>query len=111
MGDTALEIGLKVAARNGDFAGPSSIHTGQAPNSKMLWRSSVPAAENDPYVNEWNDLISAIRNDKPYNEVERGVKASVVGSALSANRRLPAPSRIGWIQISYSSTRSCSRSA
>jgi hypothetical protein len=31
-------------------------------------------------VNEWNDLIDAIRNDKPYNEVPFGVQASVVTS-------------------------------
>ena len=28
----------------------------------------------------WNDLMDAIRNDKPYNEVERGVTVSVVTS-------------------------------
>ena len=27
-----------------------------------------------------SDLLAAIRNDKPYNEVERGVKASVVSN-------------------------------
>ena len=34
----------------------------------------------DPYQNEWNDLVDAIRNDKPYNEVKRGVEASLVTS-------------------------------
>ncbi len=29
---------------------------------------------------EWNDLIAAIREDTPYNEVERGVMASAVTS-------------------------------
>ena len=29
---------------------------------------------------EWDDLVSAIREDKPYNEVERGVMASTVTS-------------------------------
>ena len=31
-------------------------------------------------MNEWNDLIDAIRKDKPYNEVKRGVEASLVTS-------------------------------
>jgi hypothetical protein len=31
-------------------------------------------------VNEWNDLIDAIRKNKPYNEVKRGVEASLVTS-------------------------------
>ncbi|MCA9126148.1 MAG: gfo/Idh/MocA family oxidoreductase, partial [Planctomycetales bacterium] len=35
---------------------------------------------NNPYQVEWNDLLDAIRNDKPYNEVERGVMASAVTS-------------------------------
>ena len=34
----------------------------------------------NPYQNEWNDLVDAIRNDKPYNEVKRGVEASLVTS-------------------------------
>jgi hypothetical protein len=29
---------------------------------------------------EWNDLVAAIREDRPYNEVERGVMASAVTS-------------------------------
>ena len=73
--------GMAIAAKNGDFAGPSSIHKGQAANrTNMLWQSRDYGRENDPYLNEWNDLISAIRNDKPYNEVPFGVQASVVTS-------------------------------
>jgi predicted dehydrogenase len=34
--------------------------------------------EQNPYQLEWNDFIRAIREDKPYNEVERGVMASAV---------------------------------
>jgi len=31
-------------------------------------------------LNEWNDLTEAIRNDKPYSEVKRGVEASLTTS-------------------------------
>ena len=73
--------GMAVAAKTGDYNGPSSIHKGQLPSrSSTLWQSNIPAAENDPYLNEWNDLMDAIRNDKPYNEVPFGVQASVVTS-------------------------------
>ena len=73
--------GMAIAAKNGDYAGPSSIHKGQLPTrSNMTWQSKVEASQNDPYVNEWNDLMDAIRNDKPYNEVPFGVQASVVTS-------------------------------
>src|SRR3954470_14097842 len=73
--------GMAIAAKTGDYNGPSSIHKGQLPTrSNMLWQSKVDPKENDPYVNEWNDLMDAIRNDKPYNEVPFGVQASVVTS-------------------------------
>src|SRR5205085_6072681 len=60
---------------------PSSIHRGQNPDrGSQLWVSDVPADERDPYTNEWNDLVQAIRNNMPYNEVKRGVEASLVTS-------------------------------
>ena len=73
--------GMAVAAKQGDYSGPSSIHKEQMPTrSNMVWQSKVDPSENDPYVNEWNDLMEAVRNDKPYNEVPFGVQASVVTS-------------------------------
>jgi hypothetical protein len=36
--------------------------------------------QQDPYQNEWDELIQAIRNDKPYNEVKRGVEASITSN-------------------------------
>jgi predicted dehydrogenase len=60
---------------------PSSTFKGQnADRANLIWESNIKPAEQDPYLNEWNDLIDAIRNDKPYNEVERGVYASAVSS-------------------------------
>ena len=73
--------GMAIVAKNGDCGAPSSIYKGQnAKRSKMLWQSKVKPGEQDPYQNEWNDLVDAIRNDKPYNEVKRGVEASLVTS-------------------------------
>jgi len=46
----------------------------------MLWSSKVAPGQEDPYLNEWNDLMEAIRGDKPYNEAKRGVEASLVSS-------------------------------
>ncbi len=45
---------------------------------KMTW--AFPQPEPNPYDLEWVDLIAAIREDRPYNEVERGVMASAVTS-------------------------------
>jgi predicted dehydrogenase len=36
--------------------------------------------EPNPYQVEWDDLLAAIRSDKPYNEVKRGAEASLVTS-------------------------------
>ena len=47
-------------------------------NSEVVWKG--PKDELNPYQLEWNDIIDAIRNDKPYNEVKRGVEASLVAS-------------------------------
>ena len=46
--------------------------------SNITW--AYPQPEQNPYDLEWEDLINAIRNDEPYNEVDRGVRASMVTS-------------------------------
>ncbi|HVM50720.1 MAG TPA: Gfo/Idh/MocA family oxidoreductase [Candidatus Acidoferrum sp.] len=73
--------GLAIASKSSDCGAPSMTFKGQnAQRSNMIWSSKVAPEESDPYLNEWNDLMDAIRNDKPYNEVERGVAASLVSS-------------------------------
>ena len=42
----------------------------------LIWR--YPPPEANPYDLEWVHLIEAIRNDEPYNEVQRGTEASLV---------------------------------
>ncbi len=70
--------GMAVAARRNDYVGPSSIHSGQNPTpANMLWESEDSG---NPYQNEWDVLVEAIRGDKPFNEVQRGVEASLVAS-------------------------------
>ncbi len=55
------------------------IYKGQAMDKEnLLW--SFPQPEPNPYQLEWDDLIAAIREDKPYNEVDRGAMASLVTS-------------------------------
>jgi predicted dehydrogenase len=44
----------------------------------LIWSARQP--EPDPYQLEWDDLVDAIRNNKPYNELKRGVEASLVTS-------------------------------
>jgi len=73
--------GMAIVSKSGDCGMPSSTYRGQNPvKSKMIWQSEVRPEERNPYQNEWNDLVDAIRNDKPYNETERGVRTSLVTS-------------------------------
>ena len=42
----------------------------------LIWE--FPQPEPNPYQLEWDHLIEAIREDKPYNEAQRGAEASLV---------------------------------
>jgi len=73
--------GMGIASKSGDCGLPSSLYKTQAATpASLLWESKVNPDERDPYQNEWNDLVDAVRDDKPYNEVKRGVEASLVSS-------------------------------
>ncbi|MFP6752917.1 MAG: gfo/Idh/MocA family oxidoreductase, partial [Pirellulaceae bacterium] len=57
----------------------SRIFKGQVfDKAEQTW--AYPEREPNPYQEEWIDLIRAIREDETYNEVERGVKSSLVTS-------------------------------
>ena len=60
---------------------PSEIFTGLGfDRAKRTWESKSPPGEGNAYQNEWNDLVAAVRDNKPYNEVKRGVEASLTTS-------------------------------
>ncbi len=70
--------GMAIAAASNDCSPPSTIYSSQKPQrDKLVWQSTD---KSDPYDNEWNDLVDAIRKDQPYNEVPRGVMATVTTS-------------------------------
>lgn len=70
--------GVAIAARANDCGGPSAIYSGHNfDDSKLLWTSND---RSNPYQNEWDVLMDAIRNNKPHNEVKRGVEASIATS-------------------------------
>ena len=64
------------------FAGhtPGKVRTfkNQTFTGEPLW--AYPQPERNPYRLEWEDLVDAVRQNKPYNEVTRGVQASLVTS-------------------------------
>ncbi|MGC8641342.1 MAG: Gfo/Idh/MocA family protein [Isosphaeraceae bacterium] len=73
--------GSAIVSKAGDIGQPSSIYKTQSlKRPDLVWESKIKPEERDPYQNEWNDLIDAIRKNQPYNEVKRGVEASLVTS-------------------------------
>jgi predicted dehydrogenase len=60
---------------------PGKVRTFKGQNfarNDMIW--AFPQPEPSPYQLEWDDLVDAIRQDKPYNEAKRGAEASLVSS-------------------------------
>ncbi|MEC9094230.1 MAG: gfo/Idh/MocA family oxidoreductase, partial [Planctomycetota bacterium] len=71
--------GSSIFSSAGHVPAKSRIFKGQNMiKEDMIW--SFDQGEPNPYQVEWQDLIEAIRNDTPYNEVDRGVKSSLVTS-------------------------------
>ncbi|MBW1976189.1 MAG: Gfo/Idh/MocA family oxidoreductase [Deltaproteobacteria bacterium] len=71
--------GSAVISTNSHY--PGKVRTYKGHNRTMenlIWR--FPQPEPNPYQLEWDDLIDAIRNDKPYNEAKRGAEASLVST-------------------------------
>jgi predicted dehydrogenase len=70
--------GSAIASNVGDCGSPSSLFKAwDQSDANKTWTSTDNSA---PYQNEWDDLMDAIVHDKPYNEVKRGVEASLVTS-------------------------------
>ncbi len=73
--------GAAIVSSNADCGLPSRIYKGQTTTeADAIWTSEVPEDQRDPYQNEWNSLIAAIVEDRPYNEVDNGVRTSLVTS-------------------------------
>ncbi len=64
-------------------SGHTPCHCKLFKDQKNLPRGGSPIwefgrEEPNPYQLEWNDLVTAVRQDRPYNEVKRGAEASLV---------------------------------
>jgi len=71
--------GYATISARGHKPSKAATYKGQLPlPDKQIW--AVPQPEPAPKQLEWDDLIDAIRADKPFNEVKRGVEASLVTS-------------------------------
>jgi len=70
--------GTAMISHNNDVGTPSATYKGLGSSqADLIWESKD---QTSPYQNEWDDLVEAVRENKPYNEVKRGVEASLVTS-------------------------------
>jgi predicted dehydrogenase len=71
--------GSAIVSTSGHTPGKVRTFKGQRQHrDDVVW--AYPQPEQNPYRLEWEDLVDAVINDKPYNEVPRGVEASLVTS-------------------------------
>ncbi|HEX3148999.1 MAG TPA: Gfo/Idh/MocA family oxidoreductase [Gemmataceae bacterium] len=69
--------GSGVISESGHWPSHARLFKSQQQVEKdILWEFGEE--RNNPYQDEWEHLMKAIRQDKPYNEVKRGVEASLV---------------------------------
>lgn len=75
--------GMAIVSKQSDCGRPSSTYRTQNPaDESRIWKSKEnrDGSIDDPFNNEWADLLEAIREGKPFNEAESGVYASAVTS-------------------------------
>ena len=71
--------GCGIVSTSGHVPGKCRIYSGHNfTDDNLQW--GPPENKGNPYQLEWDDLVAAIREDTPYNEVKRGAEASLVGS-------------------------------
>lgn len=71
--------GSAIVSANGDCGAPSRIHTRpDFGRDSLVWQSETPPGQENPYRNEWNDFVRAIRDGVAYSEAKRGIEASLV---------------------------------
>jgi predicted dehydrogenase len=71
--------GSAVVSASGDYGMPSRIFRGHNLTAEeAVWTSQVAREERNPYQNEWDALVDAIRAGRAFNEARRGVEASLV---------------------------------
>ncbi len=71
--------GIAVVSAHDDCGLPSAIYKGQRMEAANLaWQSQVKKEDENPYQNEWNVLIKAVRDGLEHNEVDHGVRTSLI---------------------------------
>jgi predicted dehydrogenase len=72
--------GCAVISAKDHWPARSKIYKGQRFDKGEIAWAFPENQEYNPYQREWDTLLDAIKNDKPYNEAKRGIEASIVTS-------------------------------
>ncbi len=67
--------GSALISAGGHFPARCKLVKGQDLDAPAFWK--VRGGQPNPYQTEWDDFVEAIRQDKPYNEIQRGAEASL----------------------------------
>jgi hypothetical protein len=71
--------GSGIVSTSGHFPGNCrTFNTQKQDKASTTWRAKQPEA--NPYTMEWKDLLDAVTNDEPYNEVPRAIQACLVAN-------------------------------
>ncbi len=83
-GSAVISTSSHMPARSRIYSDQNIPKSYRGEPDNLVWKFPTgkrdKSLEPNPYDVEWEDFVEAIRNDTPYNEVERGVAASVVTS-------------------------------
>ena len=79
-GSAVISTAGHVPARSRIYSDQNISNNWRAKPENLVWAFPQTPREPNPYDLEWEHLLDAIRNDLPFNEVERGVAASVTTS-------------------------------
>src|SRR3954470_18249115 len=71
--------GSGIVSTSGHFPGKCrTFNTQKQDKASTVWTAKQPEA--NPYTMEWKDLLDAVTNDEPYNEVPRAIQACLVAN-------------------------------
>ncbi|MFO0928332.1 MAG: Gfo/Idh/MocA family oxidoreductase [Gemmataceae bacterium] len=88
--------GLAVISSAAHSPAKCRIYKGFEPRrDQLVWAFKGP--EPNPYQLEWEHLLDAIRNDRPYNEVRRGAEANLV--ALMGRKATHTGRVVSWEEM------------
>jgi predicted dehydrogenase len=87
--------GSAVIMANLSTPSPKIYKSQKMDDDQIVWRYNE--AERNPYHQEWQELLDAVRQDKPYNEAHRGAEANF--TAIMGRAAVHTGAMITWDEV------------